>query len=141
VTAGERGPNCGACARAREWQEAKDAADVVAAALTLRACPMCDADGLRVDDRRVPLSPYRTCDHVTPSAAVLAAIRSAEADTESPPRSETHEEHCTKYGKGSALAAIRSVLSNRSITKTNTDSDFQATGDPVHTTGVHAASG
>lgn len=141
VTAGERGPNCAACARAREWQEAKDAADVAAAALALRACPMCDADGLRVDDRRVPLSPYRTCDHVTPSEAVFAEIRSAEAAANNTARPAAHEEHCTKYGKGSALAAIRSVLSNRAITKTDTDSDFPATGDPGHTTGVHAASG
>lgn len=69
VPANERGPNCGMCAKAREWVEDERAKRAAAAESERRSCTMCNADGYRLDQHRFPVppnDPMRRCDHATP---------------------------------------------------------------------------
>jgi hypothetical protein len=54
---------CRGCRKAREHAEQFDRDTHLSHVMTIRACPHCDAEGWRVDDRRVPLTPYQRCDH------------------------------------------------------------------------------
>lgn len=57
---------CGSCAGAAEW--------------VLRRCSMCDRSGQRWDPAtHIPVSPYRSCDHTTEHAVVVAEIAAAES--------------------------------------------------------------
>jgi hypothetical protein len=66
----EYGPNCGACADARKAAETVRAAidadaerQRLAELATVRACRHCDAEGWRLDEHRIPITPYQRCDH------------------------------------------------------------------------------
>jgi hypothetical protein len=54
---------CRGCRKAREHAEQFDRDTHLGQVMTIRACPHCDAEGWRVDDRRVPFTPYQRCEH------------------------------------------------------------------------------
>lgn len=76
LAADERGEACGKCADVRKWQERKDAETSAQAATAaadaetrVRACPMCDSTGHRLDQHRFPVpasDPMAVCDHASP---------------------------------------------------------------------------
>ena len=67
VPAGQRGPNCGACADVRKRGEEQRRAGDLDRTLAARRCTWCDTDGWRIDPRnrhRGPLGPPGVrCDH------------------------------------------------------------------------------
>jgi hypothetical protein len=63
IPAGQHVPNCGSCADLRKRGEQRSRSDDLDQTMLVRRCPDCDAEGWRVDDRRVPLTPYQRCDH------------------------------------------------------------------------------
>jgi hypothetical protein len=141
VPAAERGPNCGACARTREWQAAKDQAAVVEAARALRECCMCDADGKRTDRYRAPLSPYRSCDHLTPTETVLAEIAAAEAELDRPRAPIATTPASSESARAAALTAYRQRASRRGMSAGNTLNGFLNPADSGHTDHVQARTG
>ena len=67
VPAGQRGPNCGACADVRKRDEQQRRSGDLDRTLAARRCTWCDTDGWRIDPRnrhRGPLGPPGVrCDH------------------------------------------------------------------------------
>jgi hypothetical protein len=141
IPAGERGPNCGACARAREWQAEKERVAAAAEAATLRECPMCDSSGQRVDEHRVPLSPYRTCDHSTPTATILAEIAAREAAMERPRAPIELAPASSESVRAAALASVRKRVTRRGLPAGNTPNGFLNPTNSGHTDQVQARTG